>query len=76
MRAVYSSIKPDLQHFPLGNFLQEIDRMVRPLPDLADITAPVLVMLSSGVTYTDPESTRNHIQLSQNYATVKIDAYH
>lgn len=72
----YSSIKPDLKHFPVANFLQEIVQMVRPLPDPSTIEAPVLVVLSSGATYTDPEATRRGIERFPNAETVFIDAYH
>lgn len=72
----YTSIKPDMTHFPTANFLQEIVQMVRPLPDLSTVKAPVLVLLSSGVTYTDPAATRRAIDGFQQATTVTIDAYH
>lgn len=72
----YSSIKPDIEHFPTANFLQEIIQMVRPLPDLSGISAPVLVLLSNGVTYTDPEATRDNIARFQKSTTVSINAHH
>lgn len=72
----YSSVKPDVTHFPTANFLQEIIQMVRPLPDLATVKSPVLVLLSSGVTYTDPTATRRAIDEFQQATTVTIDAYH
>jgi len=72
----YSSITPDLRHFPVANFLQEIVQMVRPLPELATIEAPVLLILSSGVTYTDPQATRRAIERLRHAGTVTIDAYH
>lgn len=72
----YSSVKPDMTHFPTANFLQEIVQMVRPLPDLSTVQSPVLVLLSSGVTYTDPEATRRAIDDFQYATTVTIDAYH
>lgn len=72
----YSSVKPDMTHFPTANFLQEIVQMVRPLPDPATVETPVLVLLSSGVTYTDPAATRRAIDGFHNATTVTIDAYH
>ncbi|MDZ7839300.1 MAG: alpha/beta hydrolase [Gammaproteobacteria bacterium] len=72
----YGSPLPDLKHFPTANFLQEIVQMIRPLPDLSGVTAPVLVVLSSGVTYTDPGATRERIDRFPHAETVTIDAYH
>jgi len=72
----YSSVKPDMRHFPTANFLQEIIQMVRPLPDLSSIEAPALALLSSGVTYTDPAATRRAIDGLRDATTVTIDAYH
>jgi esterase len=72
----YSSPWPDLQHFPTANFIEEILVMVEPLPPLSRITAPVLVVLSKGVTYTDPETSRRLIANFRNASTVVIDAYH
>lgn len=72
----YASVRPDIAHFPIANFLQEIVQMVRPLPDLSTVKAPVLVLLSSGETYTDPAATRRAIDEFQQATTVTIDAYH
>ncbi len=76
MVSQYSSPWPDLQHFPTANFLQEIMEMVRPVPALSSIAAPVLVVLSKGATYADPIVSRELIGQFKNAATVVIDAYH
>ncbi|MFQ5938372.1 MAG: alpha/beta fold hydrolase [Acidiferrobacterales bacterium] len=72
----YSSPWPDLKHFPTASYLEEILEMVRPLPALAEINVPVLVVLSKGVTYTDPAITRELIAQFPRASTVVIDAYH
>lgn len=72
----YGSPIPDLKSFPTASFLQEIVQVVRPLPDPSTITAPVLAVLSSGATYTDPRATRDSIARFPQAATVSIDAYH
>ncbi len=72
----YSSPSADLRHFPTANFLQELLVMVRPLPPLASITAPVLVVLSKAVTYSDPAVTQKLIANFREAETVVIDAYH
>ena len=72
----YSSPWPDLKHFPTANYLQEIIEMVRPLPPLAAITVPVLVVLSQGVTYIAPKISHQMISQFQDVDTVMVDAYH
>jgi pimeloyl-ACP methyl ester carboxylesterase len=72
----YSSPWPDLKHFPTANYLQEIIEMVRPLPPLATISVPVLVVLSKGVTYIEPKISHQIISQFQDVETVMVDAYH
>ena len=72
----YSSPWLDLQHFPTANFLQEIMEMVRPLPPLSSIVAPVLVLFSKSATYADPKVSPELIAQFKNATTVVIDAYH
>lgn len=72
----YSSPWPDLKHFPTANYLQEIIEMVRPLPPLATVAAPVLVVLSKGVTYIAPEISHQMIAQFRDVETAMVDAYH
>jgi pimeloyl-ACP methyl ester carboxylesterase len=72
----FKSPWPDLKHFPTASFLEEMIETVRPLPSLASITAPVLVVLSRGVTYVDPADTGRMIGQFGRATTVAIDAYH
>jgi len=72
----YSSPWPDLQHIPTANYLQEIMEMVRPLPTLSSIVAPVLVVLSKGATYADPKVSPELIAQFKNATTAVVDAYH
>jgi pimeloyl-ACP methyl ester carboxylesterase len=72
----YSSPWPDLKHFPTAHFLQELVEMLRPLPPLEEIKVPVLVLLSTGLTYTQPEIMQQSIARFPNAQTVAIDAYH
>lgn len=76
MVELYSSPWEDLKFFPVGSYLQELLEMIRPLPELARIPAPILALLSTGITYTDPQIT--HALLAENPRTqiVTIDAYH
>jgi pimeloyl-ACP methyl ester carboxylesterase len=72
----YRSPWPDLKHFPTASFLEEMIEIVRPLPSLASIAAPVLVVLSRGVTYVDPAVTRHMIGQFGRATTVAVDAHH
>lgn len=72
----YSSALADLKFFPLANYLQELNEMLRPLPDPAVIAAPILVLLSRGLTYTDPAATARLLDRSTNVTRITVDAYH
>jgi esterase len=72
----YSSPWPDLKHFPTANYLHELIESVRPLPPIDHIKQPVLVLLSSGLTYTDLDITKTVIARFPNAQTKMIDAYH
>jgi len=72
----YSSVWPDLKVFPIANYIQEIMQMVRALPALSNIEVPVLILLSRGVTYTDPDRSREMIMRIPDVKIVPIDAYH
>lgn len=76
MIELYSSPWEDVKFFPVGSYLREMLEIVRPLPPLAQIEAPVLVLLSKGITYTDPEITRAVLAENPRIQTVTIDAYH
>jgi pimeloyl-ACP methyl ester carboxylesterase len=72
----YSSPLADLKFFPVANYLQELSEMLRPLPDPESIAAPILVLLSRGLTYTDPTATGRLLDAAANVQRVGIDAYH
>lgn len=72
----YSSPWPDLKVFPTANYIQEIMQMVRSLPPLSSIKVPVLILLSRGATYTDPDRSREVIMRIPDVKIVLIDAYH
>lgn len=72
----YRAVWPDLKNFPTASFFEEILEMVRPLPPLASITVPVLVVLSRGVTYVEPAVTQHVIGQFGRATTVAVDAYH
>jgi pimeloyl-ACP methyl ester carboxylesterase len=76
MVELYSSPWEDLKFFPVGSYLQELLEMIRPLPVLARIQAPILALLSTSITYTDPQITRTLLAENPRTQTVTIDAYH
>ena len=76
MVELYSSPWEDLKFFPAASFLQELLEMIRPLPPLEHIQTPILVLLSTGITYTDPQTTRALLAQNPRTQTAAIDAYH
>ncbi|HEY8553790.1 MAG TPA: alpha/beta hydrolase [Burkholderiales bacterium] len=72
----YSSMRADLEYFPVSHYLQELKEMLRPLPPLAALGVPILVLLSRGVTYTDPAATERLLDAAPNVERVTVDAYH
>ena len=76
MIELYSSPWEDLKFFPLASFLQELVEISRPLPALAEIKVPILALLSSGITYTDPDITQKTLAGNARVQTVTVDAYH
>jgi pimeloyl-ACP methyl ester carboxylesterase len=76
MIELYSSPWEDLKFFPVASFLQELLEMIRPLPQLSRIQAPILALLSTGITYTDPQITRALLSENPRTQIVTIDAYH
>ena len=73
---LYSSPWEDLKFFPVGSYFQELLEITRPLPSVTQLNAPLLVLLSSGITYTDPVITRGILAEHPRLQIVTIDAYH
>lgn len=72
----YSSAFADLEYFPVSHYVQELGEMLRPLPAPARLPVPMLVLLSRGLTYTDPVRTERLLDASPSVERVTIDAYH
>ncbi|MBI3899853.1 MAG: alpha/beta hydrolase [Gammaproteobacteria bacterium] len=72
----YSSPFNDFKYLPIGHYLQELIEMMRPLPKPAHIRAPMLVLLSRSVTYTDPAVTDRLLADLPHIERATIDAYH
>ncbi len=72
----YTSPLADLKYFPTAHYFQELVEVTRSLPPPADIRVPVLVLLSKGVTFTDPEIMRAWIAQFPSAEIHAIDAWH
>jgi len=72
----YTSPLADLKYFPVAHYLQELAELARPLPPPASLAAPTLVLLSRGITFTDPDAMRAWLARFPSAETRTIDAYH
>ncbi|MFL6653711.1 MAG: alpha/beta fold hydrolase [Sulfurifustis sp.] len=72
----YSSPWEDLRFFPTAHYLKEVAEMMRPLPAPSEVAAPMLVLLSRSVTYTDPDKTMQLLREAPNVDYESVDAYH
>ena len=72
----YGSPFADLEFVPTATYLQDVAELVRPLPPLAAIGAPVLALLSSGITFTDLEATARLLRALPRVEIELLDAYH
>lgn len=72
----YSSALADMKYFPVSHYLQELNEMLRPLPEPSRLAVPILVMLSRGLTYADPAITTRLLDRSTNVERVDLQAYH
>jgi pimeloyl-ACP methyl ester carboxylesterase len=76
MIARYSSPWADIKNFATANYLQEFLEVTDPLPALDQIGKPFLILLSKGVTFTDPEVAHKLLASWPNVAVEHLDAYH
>jgi esterase len=72
----YSALGPILQHMPIANYLQQVLATIAPLPQLELITAPALVLESTGVDFMDRARSRAELARLPNLQLVEIDATH
>jgi pimeloyl-ACP methyl ester carboxylesterase len=72
----YTSKRIILRYMPTANYLQQAAEMLRPLPALETIETPVLVITSTGSSFTDPTAVQLQIDRFPDAETVRIDAHH
>lgn len=76
MVKLYTSPLADLKFFATANYLQEFIEVTRPLPSLADMPVPTLVLLSESRTFTDPDATQSLLAPLGHVEIERIPAHH
>ncbi len=74
--ARYASPWADLRAMPGGAYLQALIAMSGPPPDLSTITVPVLALLSTASTFSDPAVTTALLARLPTCQIVRLDARH
>jgi len=72
----YSALGLILEHMPTANYLQQLVATAAPLPRLKTITAPTLVLESTGVDFMDRATSRAELARLPDSELVEIDATH
>jgi pimeloyl-ACP methyl ester carboxylesterase len=72
----YSALGLILRHEPTANYLQQVVATIAPLPELEAITAPTLVLESTGVDFMDRARSRAELGRLPRLQLLKIDATH
>lgn len=72
----YGSVRHDLRYMAVAAYLQALAEVVRPLPALAQLPQPALVLLSSGGLFGDPAHTRATLAALPAATVELLDAEH
>ncbi len=73
---LYTNPFIDFEFMPIANYLQDMLEVNRPLPILENINVPILVLLSSGASVSDPQKNQSMINRFPDAKTVTIAANH
>jgi len=73
---LYTNPFIDLEFMPVANYMQDTLAVVKPLPPLENISVPVLVLLSSGASVSDPKKNEAMINRMPNVHIKSIKANH
>lgn len=73
---LYTNPFIDLEFMPVANYLQDTLEVIRPLPPLEELDVPILVLLSSGASVSDPEKNQAMINRMPKAETITIAANH
>ena len=74
--ARYASPWEDLRSLPTVVYLQDLLALAAPLPDLAQIRAPALALLSAGTVFSDPDATARQLARLPSITMKRLDASH
>jgi len=72
----YSSVREDLRHLPLANYLQDLVEMFRPLPSLATINCPTLILCSTIAEFQDSTVLRQRFAEIRHVEIRPIECHH
>src|SRR5207253_2684378 len=72
----YASPLADLKFFSTANYLQEFIELTRPVPQVGNLSVPMLALISRAVTFTDTETTLAALAHYPNCRIVMLGAYH
>lgn len=73
---LYTNPFADFKFIPLANYLQDVNEVVKPLPDLETIEVPVLVLLSGGASISSFDETKKIIERFPNAVIEVVEADH
>ncbi len=73
LRRIFN-IWQELRHQPLANYLQSLYEVTRPVPNMADIDVPVLVLLSNGENELHQQVTRYRVATMDDAEIQCLDA--
>ncbi|MBK9955938.1 MAG: hypothetical protein IPP18_12635 [Rhodocyclaceae bacterium] len=74
--ARYASIREDLRCLPLSIYLQDMLAVTAPLPEVTEIAAPTLALLSAGPSFSDPEVTARQLAALPDGRIIRMNARH
>jgi esterase len=72
----YTSPLADLKFFSTANYLQEFQELTRPIPPAPGLQAPMLVLISKAVTFSDTATTCAVLARYPATQVVMLSAYH
>jgi pimeloyl-ACP methyl ester carboxylesterase len=72
----FASLAVDLRSTPLAAYVRMLAATVEPWPDVGKIAVPVLALLSTRSSLSDPAGTRRALAALRDCVTVELDAVH
>ena len=73
---LYTNPFADFKYIPLANYLQDINEVIQPLPELEMINVPVLVLLSGGASISSFDETKKIIDRFPQAQIEVVEADH